>query len=278
MSDLAGTKGGSGVWQRIISEMPPHDVYVEAFWGRGTIARKKKPASITIGIDLDPDAISHGSGSAMMFQADAIRWLTDYFQPGVVAGSGGEALVAGSSVAGNDAECHGGTLRNQPSRIATFGGVSWDKHFVYLDPPYLGCRNYYKHEFGEAQHRELCRLFRALPCPAALSGYASQTYAEELAGVRFIKIPTVNRAGKKCVEYLWLNYERPSVLHDARFVGRDRRERERIQRRVRNWREQFAKMPAEERQAIFEALAAVYGDPSWCRLEARHIQEPITRR
>ena len=56
MEGLTGTKGGAGVWQRIISEMPEHDVYIEPFWGRGTIAKKKRPAPYTIGIDLDPAA------------------------------------------------------------------------------------------------------------------------------------------------------------------------------------------------------------------------------
>src|SRR5579871_5521693 len=81
MSDLTGTKGGSGVWQRIISEMPEHSVYIEAFWGRGTIAGKKRPAACIIGIDLDPDAISSGRAlGATMFCCDALEWLRGYFR------------------------------------------------------------------------------------------------------------------------------------------------------------------------------------------------------
>lgn len=234
-SSLTGTKGGSGVWQRIISEMPEHDVYIEAFWGRGTIARAKRPAAVTIGIDLDLDAIASGAGLAIMFRADGVQWLKDYFQ-----------LPAGS---------HNGAA---PEAVATFGGASWKRHFVYLDPPYVDCTGYYRHELTEDQHRDLCRVFRALPCPAALSGYCSSLYAAELHGCRSIQIPTVNRAGRRVTEWLWLNFPPPLRYHDVRFVGVNRRERERIRRRVKNWSRGLATLSPAERQAVWEACDAVY--------------------
>jgi len=225
MKQIAGTKGGSGVWQRIISAMPEHDVYIEAFWGRGTIARLKRPATHTIGLDLDPDAISSGRGLGLMFRADAITWLADYFF-------------------------------GQPGAAATFGGFPFRQHFVYLDPPYLGCSGYYKHELTEEQHRGLCRLFLRLPCPAALSGYRTDVYADELGDTRSTDIPTVNRAGRRVTETVWFNYPEPRRYHDTRFVGLGRRERERIRRRVRNWSAGLKRMPAAERQAVIEACAA----------------------
>lgn len=242
MSDLTGTKGGSGVWQRIISEMPEHDVYVEPFWGRGTIAKAKRPAAHTIGLDLDPAAISDGRAvGALMFRTDAIQWLKDYFCL-VPRGDASESYVARSSA-------------------TTFGGIPFRQHFVYLDPPYVPCSGlgYYKHEPTPEQHRDLCRVFLALPCPAAISGYASDIYAAELGGAtRLVKIPTVNRAGKRVTEHLWLNYAPPLRYHDTRFVGTGRRERERIKRRVKTWREGLAKLPVAERQAIYEACSAAF--------------------
>jgi len=237
MSDLTGTKGGSGVWQRIISEMPAHRVYVEAFWGRGTLATIKRPAECTIGLDLDPAAITSGNDfGALMFLADARRWLKDYFR--LSRSPDAESYVARAAAG-----------------IATFAGAAVSDHFVYLDPPYLGCSGYYKHELTEAEHRDLCRVFLALPCPAALSGYHSAAYAEELSGAaRLIEIPTVNRAGRKVTECLWLNFDPPARYHDVRFVGSGRRERERIRRRVRNWRDGLARLPIAERQAVLEAL------------------------
>jgi len=243
MSDLTGTKGGSGVWQRIISEMPLHRVYIEAFWGRGTLATIKRPAECTIGLDLDPVAVASGNDfGALMFLADARRWLKDYFRLSRSTDAESYVARAAAVAAGSGA--------------ATFAGAAVSEHFVYLDPPYLGCSGYYKHELTEAEHRDLCQVFLALPCPAALSGYHSAAYAEELSGAtcRLIEIPTVNRAGRKVTECLWLNFPPPARYHDVRFVGSGRRERERIRRRVRNWRDGLARLPVAERQAVLEAL------------------------
>lgn len=235
---LTGTKTANGVWQRIISEMPPHRVYIEPFWGRGSIAARKRPAELTIGCDLDPDAIASGAGRALMFRVDALEFLRGYFRPFV------------------DATPHHASA----AAVATFGGYLYEEHFVYLDPPYLDVRNYYHDCLSEEDHRELCRLFCALPCPAALSGYHSEAYAAELHGVRFIEIPTVNRGGKACVEVLWCNYPPPVLLHDARFIGDSRRGRERIRRRVRNWRRNFRGMSSVEKQAVIEELQSELAD------------------
>jgi len=264
-SSLTGTKGGSGVWQRIISEMPEHDVYIEPFWGRGTIARLKRPAVVTIGVDLDPAAIASGEGLATMFRADGMQWLKDYFH--LRPGADGEYRVADRAAQSSVAAVSLDSAA--PAAVSTFGGASWKRHFVYLDPPYLGVPSYYKHELTDAEHRDLCRLFRALPCPAALSGYFSPFYAFELDGCRSIQIPTVNRAGKRVTEWLWLNYDPPLRYHDVRFVGCGRRERERIRRRVKNWSRGLASLSPAERQAVWEACDAVYrgmagGDSGSC--------------
>ena len=41
-----GGKRGAGVYQTIINLMPPHDVYIEPFWGGGAIKRQKRPGAL----------------------------------------------------------------------------------------------------------------------------------------------------------------------------------------------------------------------------------------
>lgn len=48
-----GGKNGSGTPQQIINLQPVHTVYIEGFLGSGAIMKRKKPAKINIGIDLD---------------------------------------------------------------------------------------------------------------------------------------------------------------------------------------------------------------------------------
>ena len=52
-----GGKSGAGVYQKIINLMPPHERYIEPFFGAGAIMRLKRPAQQNIGVELDPDVI-----------------------------------------------------------------------------------------------------------------------------------------------------------------------------------------------------------------------------
>ena len=53
-----GGKGGAGVYQTIINQMPPHAVYIEPFLGGGSVMAAKRPAGLNIGVDLDAEVIA----------------------------------------------------------------------------------------------------------------------------------------------------------------------------------------------------------------------------
>lgn len=57
MGGCFGSKATSGLCQRIIALMPPHDTYIETHLGGGAIMKRKPPALRNIGIDLDGQAI-----------------------------------------------------------------------------------------------------------------------------------------------------------------------------------------------------------------------------
>src|SRR5438552_1037638 len=104
LTRFPGSKGGAGVWQRIISEMPPHSVFIEAFAGTAQVLLKKRPATSTIAIDRDPAVCA------------ALRSLL------ATSGEGaGVTVICGDAVAW--LEKHRGKLNAQT--------------VVYLDPPYL---------------------------------------------------------------------------------------------------------------------------------------------
>jgi DNA adenine methylase len=65
----------------------------------------------------------------------------------------------------------------------------------------------------------------------------------------------VTRRGPR-EECLWMNYPEPLQLHDYRYLGKDYRERERINRKRKTWRRRLAAMPALERYAILAELEA----------------------
>lgn len=226
MSRFVGSKGNSGLWQRIISEMPPHSVYVEPFLGTGTIMRKKKPADVSIGIDIDAAA------------------------PGLL--TIGSALSGFNGIAG-DALVQLTALRASMT-------AAW---LIYCDPPYLAStrsvpgRSYYKHEFmTEAEHRSLLSLLLTLPARVIISGYRSTLYDEALSAWRSVTVRTVNRGGKICWETFWMNYSEPFEFHDIRYLGKDYRERERIKRKKQRWIRRLSTMSRLDRAAILAAIEA----------------------
>ena len=229
-----GSKGGEGVWQRIISEMPPHTVFIEAFCGTAIITKNKRPALVNVAIDIDPEAITRAKAN---LSRDDKNGVADRQAPTSTAFR---------------SECAIGFL----SSYEWTGG-----ELVYCDPPYLkearSCpRRYYRFEMmAIEQHARLLAVLKSLPCMVILSGYRSKLYDRELADWRTVDIPTVNSRGKRVTETLWLNFREPARLHDYRFLGRDHRERQRIKKKLRRWVARLARLPALERAALVAAVA-----------------------
>jgi site-specific DNA-adenine methylase len=123
-----GGKNGSGVYQTIINQMPPHHIYIEAFLGGGAILRMKRHAAASIGIDSDEH---------------------------VLAGWRGDEVPNLTLLCTNALEFLGSN---------TFS----DDTLIYLDPPYLmatrSCkRPIYRHEFTTKQHADLLHIIARGP-------------------------------------------------------------------------------------------------------------------
>jgi len=223
-----GGKGGDGVFQTIINRMPPHRVYAEPFLGGGAVMRAKRPASLNIGIDKDPEAV----------KAVARAAIASY-------GEAGFRFEIGDAL---------GFLRWYP-----FAG----DELVYCDPPYLfetrsSDRPRYAHELGdEAEHRALLDILTALPCMVMLSGYWSQLYADRLRDWHSIQFQAMTHGGPR-TEWLWSNFPEPIALHDYRYLGIGFRERERIKRKKQRWTARLHSLPMLERQALLAAI-----DEAW---------------
>lgn len=222
MKNFVGSKGGAGVRQWLISLIPAHRVYVEAFLGRGVILLAKKPAAVSIGIDYDGHVI-----------ADFERRR---HKPEVTI-------------------VHGDALQLLPLLQVE---ADW---FIYADPPYLNrsCKKrYYRKEMlTEKEHSKLLSVLTRLPGKVMISGYWSQLYEHKLQGWRTSSFWTVNRRGKRVQEFVWMNYAAGGKLHDSRFVGNNFTDRQRIKRKAARWQRKFQAMPDYERQAVLNSLLAV---------------------
>jgi DNA adenine methylase len=280
-----GGKDGAGVAQRLINEIPPHDVFISPFLGDCAILRRKRPAAISIGIDLDRANIDRWARAQpvprlQLYHCDGIEWLRhafDFYSVAIAAKKSGRRSTAAASGAADvsDAKSRGRVdpaaesrdptrlFARAPhnsatgSRVAVLGDGR--RRFVYIDPPYLFAtrrsqRPIYANEMSDRDHERLLATAVALPCMVMVSHYPHPLYAEALAHWRTFTYTAQTRGGGKATEQVWCNFPEPEELHDARYLGRNKREREKIRRRVRNWTAGLARMKPLERQAVLDSL------------------------
>lgn len=247
-----GGKNGSGVYQKIINQIPPHEAYIEPFLGHGAVMLRKKPAHVNIGIDSDDHVVEH-------------------WRALIAANNDERSLLFGSvNIINGDAISY-----LQKMRCAR----SW---FVYADPPYLmetrsSKRPLYKKEFGSIeQHTKLLKVLKSLPCMVAISGYQSPLYISMLMDWRSISYKTVNRAGNVVTEWLWMNYPEPLELHDYGYLGENFRERERLKRIKTRWLARLGRMDRLERYMLLSSIAeyADLGSPKQAMSAVIKFQQP----
>lgn len=217
-----GSKGGAGVYQTIINNIPPHQTYIETHLGGGNILERKRPAARSIGIDIDEAVIGLWQARTVpgleLHNGDAVAWL----------------------------------------KARKFDGTE----FVYSDPPYvMDSRRggkLYRHEYDDADHARLLDALAELPCAVMVSGYRSELYQRSpIANWRTIDFPAMTRGGL-ALETIWMNYPAPVALHDLQYLGATFRERERIKRKKQRWLKRFEKLDPLELGAIMECAQELY--------------------
>jgi DNA adenine methylase len=281
-----GGKDGAGVAQRLINQIPPHDVFVSAFLGDCAVLRKIRPAGLAIGIDLDRANVERWSAGAdgssvvefggasgrQFFCCDAVEWLRHRFGWYQVDGSGGDR-PSPIPAAGARADDSGGEVLGKAARVARSSDArssdatrlsNANTWFVYADPPYMlntraSKKQLYAHEMTDGDHVRLLATLLWLPCMVMVSHYPCRLYDDALAGWRSFSFRVQTRGGRSAIEKVWCNYPVPDKLHDSQFLGRDKREREKIRRRVRRALSKVQKLPPLERQAVLDALVGGQG-------------------
>lgn len=234
-----GSKAASGVYQKIIAEMPPHDTYIETHLGSGAVMFFKPPALRNYAADMDENArlltMQRWTERDMkppridFFHGDAVCFLESLIKPGALDGKTG---------------------------FEKLGRV-----LVYCDPPYLpetrSSKARYRCEYTVADHERLLACLLRLPqnVSVILSGYPSALYDSTLTGWRSREFQAMTRGGVR-TEKIWMNYSEGKAYTHT-FAGKDYNDRERIKRKAKRWQKKYAALPAAERLAIMAALGEV---------------------
>lgn len=217
MSSYFGSKATSGLCQPIIALMPPHDTYIETHLGGGAIMKRKPPALLNIGIDLDPQPLEEFTCDYLVqrIHGCAHQFLAEYEYQG-------RELV----------------YSDPP----------------YLHHTRTSKRRY-RFDYDEADHIELLSVLKTLPCNVILSGYPSSLYDERLSGWRSLELQVMNQGGVR-TEKLWFNFT-PDRVYWASYAGKNFTDRQRIKRKAANWGKHYRAMPRAERLAVLAAMMAV---------------------
>ncbi len=197
--------------------MPPPDTYIETHLGGGAIMKRKPPALVNIGIDLDALSLD---GFACDYPIQRVN------------------------------ECAHHYLKHYDYQGREL--IYCDP--PYLHQTRTSGRRY-RCDYEAQDHIELLMLLKTLPCNVILSGYPSTLYDDLLEGWHSLELQVMNQGGVR-TEKLWHNFQIDRVFW-ASFAGKNFTDRQRIKRKAANWGNTYQAMPRGERVAVLAAMMAV---------------------
>jgi DNA adenine methylase len=221
-----GGKNGSGTYQKIINLIPPHDIYLELFFGSGAIYFNKMPAKTSFLMDMDPHLVA-----SMKNQIGAM-----------------DNIVCSDAI----------SFLETSSHILNFLVTAGHKLFMYLDPPYPFCvrrseKKLYKHELNDEDHNRLLLAASSCKFPVMISSYRNEMYDRYLSNWNTLEYQAMSRCGTR-TEIVYFNYPVPAVLHDYKFIGKDFREREKYKLIRENVVSKLNQLPDQLRNAILNDM------------------------
>jgi hypothetical protein len=285
-----GSKANEATWKKIINQMPPHHTYIEPFLGWGAIMLHKAPANHSICIDREEEkainfllelATAYPTMGSGIVSSDEELWQrvalgrrkpTCRTLPPQLQG----AAARGLATIGEPDEQISRLLDSGPwqwastkenptcavivgNALAFLASYPWrGDELVYCDPPYMhetrSSRHRYLFEMGTLEHQALLDILKQIPAKVMLSGYASELYSTALKDWRLVTFEAITRGGTMRTEHLWCNFPEPVELHDYRYLGRNFRERQDLNRMRKRWIAKLRKMPILKQRALFAAM------------------------
>jgi len=227
-STYNGGKNGSGTYQQIINFIPKVDLFIDAMVGNGGIVTNLSLPGLTVINDVDKSVIDAYDVTG---DTDRIIKLNlDYST--VIDRYDGKVL----------------------------------KSLFYFDPPYLkdtrkSKRNLYAYEWETLDHVKFLTRCSSIQSGVMISHYPCPLYDDYLKGWYTHDFKAMTRKGPR-TERIYMNYPRPEVLQDFRYVGDNYRERQRIKRKIGRFLTRLETMPEPERIAILSSAIAKYNDAS----------------
>jgi hypothetical protein len=218
-----GSKGANGAWQKIISQIPKCDTFIEAMCGSAVVSKKIRnlPARTVIN-DIDMTVIARHVSEDLGIKGIDIENL-DY-----------------------------------KDLIDKYDCASSGRAVFYFDPPYLKETrswkgDYYNYGWSKEDHDKFLSIATTVKSNCMISHYPCSFYDGRLPDWRKILFKSMTRAGLR-TECLYMNYPYPVLLQDYKSVGENFTDRQRIKRKVERLINKLKKEQDEERSAILSSI------------------------
>lgn len=233
INNYPGSKSGAGVAEWIINHIPECECFVEGMGGSGAVIFKL--------LENNPYAEQ--------------MYLNEISAPVY------EQLLRYNKFHGlciqnvDTVKFYQGKLHNDPLR-------SYSHTVFYFDPPYLmdsrkSNRPLYDYEWNKDDHIRFLQLVHALDYAKAriiISHYDCDLYNSHLHGWKTSTMTTMTRSGA-AKEKIYMNYDINDFdLLCSSFVGKDKTERQRINRKKKALVKKLAALHSHERQAIIDYI------------------------
>ena len=274
-----GSKAQAGTYHTIIGQIPPTELFVEAFFGSGQVFHRMKRAEASVCIDASKAVLEkHCKADKLTtfeqfdcvwedhlgFPGNHLRWLF-WFCSLVCrpfSSSSSSRSCSPNAVIGIPGVSFSGTwaIRGDAIRVLPWLNLH-ALAVVYCDPPYLLStrkgRRYYEHELSEGDHRALLGVVRKLSCRVLISHPPCELYSSQLRDWRCITYKMRTR-GRTMTDALWCNFPETEVLHDWRFAGKNFRQRHWLRRMVSRKLAQLRRMDARKRGYVLNAIREAF--------------------
>jgi len=221
LDNYPGRKAAAGAWQKIISEIPKCELFIDAMCGSSFIASTVKGCHRIIN-DINRSIIDKIAYTA----ADTTFENRDYREV-----------------------------------IKRYDNGSPGRVFYFDPPYLMETRSYkrpiYKYEWNDKDHSDFIKIMQGMQCPTLISHYPCPLYDRAFKRWRKISYNSMTRAGVR-VENLYMNFPQPVLLQCFEHIGDNFTDRQRIKRKVQRHIARLQKEDPQERAAILSSIIAEF--------------------
>lgn len=212
-----GRKGAAGTWQKIVSNIPKCDLFIDAMCGSGIIGSLVKNCQIFFN-DLDPAVIDR-----IKVNSEYAFFLNEHYK----------------------------------EIVKRYDNGNKGRVFYFDPPYIMNTRSYqqdiYKYDWSKKEHEEFLKVILKMKSNVMVSHYPCDFYDKGLKKWRKITYNAITRAGVR-KESLYMNFPQPVLLQCPDHIGENFTDRQRIKRKVERHINRLKNETDQERAAILTKI------------------------